>query len=68
VAAGYLRCFVVISDEGGRGNAVALNYAPGGYWMVGSDGWVFAVGDAGFLGSLPGLGVHVDDIDAVVHT
>ena len=29
-----------------------------GYWMVGSDGGVFAFGDAGFVGSLPGLGVQ----------
>lgn len=28
-----------------------------GYWEVGSDGGVFAVGDAGFYGSLPGVGV-----------
>jgi hypothetical protein len=39
-----------------------------GYWMVGSDGGVFAFGDAGYLGSLPGLGVHVNDIVAVVPT
>ena len=30
-----------------------------GYWMVGTDGGVFAFGDAGFVGSLPGLNVHV---------
>jgi hypothetical protein len=39
-----------------------------GYWMVGSDGGVFAFGDAGFVGSLPGIGVHVSDIVAVVPT
>jgi hypothetical protein len=27
-----------------------------GYWIVGSDGGVFAFGDAGFMGSLPALG------------
>jgi len=46
--------------------------APGGggmgYWMVGSDGGVFAFGNAGYVGSLPGLGVHVNDIVAVVPT
>jgi hypothetical protein len=68
VTAGYLRCFVVVADSGGNGSAVALNYAPGGYWMVGSDGGVFAFGDAGYLGSLPGLHIHVNDIVAVVPT
>ncbi len=29
----------------------------GGVWEVGTDGGVFAFGDAGFYGSLPGLGV-----------
>ena len=29
----------------------------GGYWLVGSDGGVFAFGDAGFYGSIPGLGI-----------
>jgi hypothetical protein len=40
----------------------------GGYWMVGSDGGAFAFGDAGFVGSLPGLGVKVSDVVAVVPT
>jgi len=39
-----------------------------GYWMVGSDGGVFAFGNAGYLGSLPGIGVHVNDIVGVVPT
>jgi hypothetical protein len=30
--------------------------------MVGADGGVFAFGDAGYIGSLPALGVSVDDI------
>jgi hypothetical protein len=30
----------------------------GGYWLVGSDGGVFAFGDAGFYGSIPGLGFN----------
>ena len=42
--------------------------ATGGYWMVGSDGGVFAFGTAGFKGSLPGLGVHVSNIVGVVPT
>jgi len=39
-----------------------------GYWMVGSDGGVFAFGDAGFVGSLPGLNVHVTNVVGVVPT
>ena len=30
--------------------------------MIGSDGGVFAFGDAGFVGSLPGLNIHVSNI------
>ncbi len=39
-----------------------------GYWMIGSDGGVFAFGNAGYLGSLPGLGVHVNNVVGVVPT
>ena len=39
-----------------------------GYWMVGSDGGVFAFGDAGFVGSLPNLHVQVSDVVGVVPT
>ena len=28
-----------------------------GYWLVASDGGIFAFGDAGFHGSIPGLGI-----------
>lgn len=38
-----------------------------GYDLVGSDGGVFVFG-GGFYGSLPGLGVHVDDITGMVAT
>jgi hypothetical protein len=38
----------------------------GGYWLVGADGGVFTYGDAPMDGSLPGLGVHVSDIVALV--
>jgi hypothetical protein len=34
--------------------------------MVGKDGGVFAFGDAGFVGSIPGLGITVNNIVAVV--
>jgi len=30
----------------------------GGYWLDASDGGIFAFGDAGFYGSIPGLGLH----------
>ena len=33
-----------------------------GYWVIGSDGGVYAFGDASFYGSLPGVGVKVNDI------
>jgi hypothetical protein len=29
----------------------------GGYWLVASDGGIFSFGDAGFYGSIPGLGI-----------
>jgi cell wall-associated NlpC family hydrolase len=38
---------------------------PNGYDLVGSDGGVFVFG-GGFYGSLPGLGVRVDDITGIV--
>jgi len=36
--------------------------------MVGADGGVFAFGDAGFVGSLPGINVHVSNVVGVVPT
>ena len=37
---------------------------PGGYWMVGKDGGVFAFGAAAFApkGSLPALGITTNDV------
>jgi hypothetical protein len=40
---------------------------PNGYDLVGSDGGVFVFG-GGFYGSLPGLGVHVNDVTGMVAT
>ena len=37
-----------------------------GYWLVGSDGSVYSFGDAGYFGSLPGLGVHMSDIVGLI--
>jgi len=39
-----------------------------GYWMVGSDGGVFAFGNAPYVGSLPGINVHVNNIVGIVGT
>jgi hypothetical protein len=39
-----------------------------GYWMTGSDGGVFALGGAPYEGSLPGLGVTVNDIVGMAAT
>ncbi len=37
-----------------------------GYWLTGSDGGVFAFGDAPFEGSLPGIGIKVNNIISIV--
>lgn len=34
----------------------------GGYWLIGSDGGVLPSGDAGFIGSLPCINVHVSNV------
>ena len=39
-----------------------------GYWLIGSDGGIFAFGDAPFVGSLPQVGVSVTDIVGAVPT
>ena len=39
-----------------------------GYWLVGSDGGAFSFGDAPFIGSLPGITVHVSDVVGAVPT
>jgi hypothetical protein len=39
------------------GAGAAITPDGNGYWEVGSDGGVFAVGNAGFYGSLPAIGV-----------
>jgi hypothetical protein len=39
-----------------------------GYWQVASDGGVFSYGDAGFHGSLPGLGIHQTNIMGMART
>ena len=62
---------VTVTTPGGTSptsSADHFTYIGSGYWMVGSDGGVFAFGTAGFVGSLPGLGVHVNNIVGVVPT
>ncbi|HUY22039.1 MAG TPA: right-handed parallel beta-helix repeat-containing protein [Acidimicrobiales bacterium] len=39
-----------------------------GYWMTAKDGGVFNYGTAGFYNSLPGLGVHLNNIAGMVPT
>jgi hypothetical protein len=39
-----------------------------GYWIVHPDGGVFSFGSAPFLGSLPGLGIHVNNIVGITVT
>jgi hypothetical protein len=47
---------------------VAMTPSPdaGGYYLVTADGGVFSFGDAAFYGSLPGIGIHVRDIVALI--
>jgi hypothetical protein len=39
-----------------------------GYWIAHSDGGVFSYGTAPFLGSLPGIGIHVKNIVGITVT
>ncbi|HEY6474622.1 MAG TPA: MBG domain-containing protein, partial [Acidimicrobiales bacterium] len=48
---------------------VYLHALPGAVDLVGPDGGVFALGNPnGFLGSLPGIGIHVNDIVGISST
>ena len=49
-------------------NIVQVRATPDGfgYWLVGSDGSVYSFGDAGYFGSLPGLGVHTSDVVGLI--
>jgi len=51
-------------------NIVSIVPTPdgGGYWLIGSDGGVFAFGDAASQGSLAGVGVHVNGVVGAVPT
>jgi Collagen triple helix repeat (20 copies) len=39
-----------------------------GYWLVGQDGGVFSYGCAKYYGSVPGLGIHIDDAVGIIST
>jgi hypothetical protein len=41
------------------------NRNAGGYWLVGMDGGVFTFGDAAYDGSVPGVGVAVQNVVAI---
>jgi len=59
------------TDTGAQNPATGLTFAkpaPFGYRLVGADGGVFSFGDAGFYGSVPGLGIHIGDVVAAVPT
>ncbi|MGO9458058.1 MAG: hypothetical protein ACLP62_13625 [Acidimicrobiales bacterium] len=47
---------------------VIANVHTAGYRPIGADGGIFDFGDAGFVGSLPGVAVHVTDIVGAVPT
>jgi len=51
-----------------EGIATPFHAATGSYWMFGRDGGVFSFGNAHYFGSLPALGVGVDDIVATLPT
>jgi hypothetical protein len=50
------------------GTVFVVPSGPSGYDLAGADGGVFAIGSTGFFGSLPGLGVRVDDVVAMATT
>ena len=62
---------ITVTDPGGTsstGGDDVFTYEGSGYWMLGDDGSVYALGGAPFEGSLPALGVRVRDIVALVPT
>ena len=47
---------------------VGETYTASGYVMAGSDGAAYTFGGAAYVGSLPGLGIHVNDVVGVAET
>ena len=69
-ATGPVMTAVRLPTSGWTPPSVALVATPDGhgYWLAGQDGGVFAFGDAQFAGSLPALGIPVDDIVGMATT
>ena len=61
------QCLAVGVNANGP-NDIVENLRPGGYWLVGSDGGLYAFSDAPFKGSVPGVGVHVNNVVAMAGT
>ncbi len=57
-----------ILAAGSGGSHMAATPTDAGYWIVSSDGGVFSYRAARFFGSLPGLGISVDDIVGIAAT
>jgi len=61
--------FVLVVQASLPGGAAMTALPNGtGYWTVHSDGGVFSFGAAPFLGSLPGIGIHVSNIVGIATT
>jgi hypothetical protein len=56
--------------QGSLSGGAAMTALPNGtgYWIVHPDGGVFSYGTAPFLGSLPGIGIHVNNIVGITVT
>ncbi|HEY5026038.1 MAG TPA: IPT/TIG domain-containing protein [Acidimicrobiales bacterium] len=70
-AAGVSTVDVTVTTPGGTSPtspADKFDFQGTGYWMVGADGSVYAFGGAPDEGSLPGMGIRVNDVVAVVPT
>jgi len=74
LTAGHVYIAYAIGDASANPSTLAValqSYVVGqsstgaGYDLVGADGGVYSFGNATFTGSLPGLGVHVNDITAI---
>jgi hypothetical protein len=42
--------------------AITATSDNGGYWLVGSDGGIFSFGDAPYDGSVPAMGISINDV------
>jgi hypothetical protein len=67
-ALGDAKSYGAAGSSPGRIAGITSTFDGGGYWLVGSNGSVLAYGDGAFFGSLPAIGVGVDDIVSLVPT